>query len=117
MSFSLKLAERVRDRLSGFPDIKIQEKKMFGGLAFLIDGKMCINVSGENLMCRFDPELQHEISAKQGYQPMMMKGRKYKGFCYVEPDGFTAEEYFEYWIGLCLDFNDKASSSKTPKQK
>ena len=113
MSYNLKLAERVRLRLSDLLDLKIEEKKMFGGLAFLIEDKMCINVSGENLMCRFDPDLQQEISARPGYQPMVMKGKEYKGYCYVEPIGFMAEKDFEYWIDLCLDFNEKATRSKT----
>ncbi len=85
---------------------------MFGGLAFMINGKMCINVSGENLMCRFDPNQQDEISGKLGYQTMVMKGREYKGYCYVKPVGFKAQKDFECWIDLCLAFNKQAKSSK-----
>jgi hypothetical protein len=41
-----------------------------------------------------------------------MKGREYKGYCYVEPTGFKSKKGFEFWISLCLDFNEKAKSSK-----
>lgn len=85
---------------------------MFGGLAFMVNGKMCINVSGERLMCRFDPKHADEISSKAGFQPMYMKGKLYDGYCYVDPEGFKKKSDFEYWVQLCLDFNDKAKSSK-----
>lgn len=112
MAFHIELADRVRRHLARFPALNIQEKQMFGGLAFMIDDKMCINVSGENLMCRFDPALTAEVAERQGFLPMVMKGRHYKGYCYVEPGGFADEEDFEYWMKLCLDFNKKAKSSK-----
>ena len=57
MAYDKKLADRIREYLLQFPKLKTEEKKMFRGLAFMINGKMCINVSGENLMCRFDPNL------------------------------------------------------------
>lgn len=112
MAYDAKLADRVREYLFLFPKLKIDEKKMFGGLAFMINEKMCINVSGENLMCRFDPDLTQDLSEKTGFMPMVMKGKELKGYCYVEPKGFKNKKDFEYWINLCLDFNDKAKSSK-----
>lgn len=78
---------------------------MFGGLAFMVNGKMCINVSGQNMMCRFDPELTGKLAEKPGFSPMIMKGREYKGYCYVEPLGFKSKEDFEYWVALCLNYN------------
>ena len=112
MAYDKKLAERVREHLAHSANIKIEEKKMFGGLAFMVDGKMCVNVSGENLMCRFDPSLQDEISKRKGYKTVTMKGKEYKGYCYVNPEGFRKEKDFEYWINLCLAFNKQAKSSK-----
>ena len=46
----------------------------------MVDGKMCINVSGDNLMCRFNPALQKEIAEKTGFEPMIMKGKGLKGY-------------------------------------
>ena len=67
---------------------------MFGGLAFLINDKMCINVSGENLMCGFDPNLLESISKKKGYKKVIMKGKEFKGYCYDEPEGFKSKKDF-----------------------
>ena len=55
MSYDTKLAEGIRKYLANFPSLRVEEKKMFRGLTFMVNDKMCIGVSGENLMCRFDP--------------------------------------------------------------
>lgn len=112
MAFSTDVANRVRHYLDGFPGLHIEEKKMFGGLAFMVNGKMCINVSDDKLMCRFDPESYEEISLKPGYEQMIMRGSEYKGYCYVRSEGFESEQDFRFWLELCLDYNDRAKSSK-----
>lgn len=115
MPYDIKLADRVREYLAQFPKLKIEEKKMFSGLAFMINDKMCVNVSGDRLMCRFDPDLQEEVSKKNGYEPMIMKGKELKGYCYVASGGFTSKKDFEYWLNLCLVYNERAKSSKKKK--
>lgn len=112
MPYDTKLADRIRQYLTMFPGLKTEEKKMFSGLAFMVNGKMCINVSGEKLMCRFDPDAQEEIAEKNGFQPMIMKGKEYKGYCYVDAETCTSDQELEYWINLCLKFNERAKSSK-----
>lgn len=112
MPYDLKLADKVREYLANFPKLKIDEKKMFGGLAFMVNGKMCMCVSGENLMCRFDPGLTASIVEKKSVLPMIMKGKEFKGYCYVMPPGFKSAKEFRFWMDLCLDFNDEAKSSK-----
>ena len=112
MSYDTKLADRIREYLLQFPTLKIEEKKMFSGLAFMVNQKMCINVSGDRLMCRFDPVLHEEVAERTGFQPMIMKGKELKGYCYVDPTGFKRAKDFEYWIALCLDFNKIAKASK-----
>jgi len=116
MAYDINLANRVREYLSELEKLQIEEKKMFGGLAFMVNGKMCINVGDNRLMCRFDPALMDDIAEKNGFLPMIMKGKEYKGYCYVEPVGYTNNKDFEYWINLCLDFNDRAKSSKKQKK-
>ena len=111
MSYNVNLAGQIRKYLHQYPELLIEEKKMFGGLAFMVNGKMCINASGENLMCRFDPEIFKEVSNKKGFLPMNMKGKEYKGYCYVKPEGFITDKDFEYWMKLCLDFNTSAKKS------
>jgi hypothetical protein len=112
MAYDLDLADRIRLYLSEFYQLKVDEKKMFGGLAFVIHGKMCVNASGENLMCRFDPALTEELSKKKGFIPMIMRGKKLEGYCYVAPEGFKTKKDFEYWLNVCLAFNKQAKSSK-----
>lgn len=112
MVYSEKLADRLREALAQVPKIKVEEKKMFRGLAFMVNGKMCVNVSGDDLMCRFDPELQESLSERRGFRTMIMKGREYKGFGYVSEEGFQSKKDFEFWLNLCLSFNSKAKASK-----
>lgn len=112
MAYDVKLADRVREYLRA-SDLNIEEKKMFGGLAFMINGKMCINVSGERLMCRFDPVTTDKIIKRKGFEPMIMKGKKLNGYCYVKPEGFVKQEDFKFWIELCRDYNPKAKASKS----
>jgi hypothetical protein len=112
MAYNTKLANRVREYLVDFPRLKIEERKMFRGLTFMVNGKMCVSVSGDNLMCRFDPILQEELAEKKGFQTMIMRGREYRGYCYVSPDGYKATKDFQFWINLCLDFNERAKASK-----
>lgn len=116
MAYDTQLANKIREYLAAFPKLKIEEKEMFKGLAFMVNGKMCVNVSGDNMMCRFDPSLQEDLAEKTGYLPMIMKGKNLKGYCYVEPIGFKNKKDFEYWINLCLSFNDKAKASKKKKK-
>lgn len=117
VNYDTQLADRIRAYLIEIPHLVIEEKKMFGGLAFMVNGKMCVNVSGENLMCRFNPNLQEEIAEKNGYQPMIMKGNEYKGYCYINADGIKSKKDFEYFVNLCLEFNKIAKASKKLKSK
>ena len=83
----------------------------------MVNNKMCVNVGEDMLMCRFDPAKTNEIAEKNGFLPMVMNGKVYKGYCYVEPIGYENRKDFEYWINLCLDFNDRAKSSKKTNKK
>jgi len=116
MPYNEKLADRIRESLQTMKHV--EEKKMFRGLTFMVNGKMCISVSGERLMCRFDPALQDIVAEKRGFEPMIMKGKTYKGFCYVNEYGFGSKKDFDYWVQLCIDFNARAKASrKTGKAK
>jgi TfoX/Sxy family transcriptional regulator of competence genes len=113
MPYNEKLLNRIREALAHLPDV--EEKKMFRGITFMVNGKMCVSVSGEELMCRFDPALQDEVAEKTGFRTMVMKGRNYNGYGYVSEDGFKKKRDFEYWIDLCLDYNSRAKASKKKK--
>ena len=113
MAYNEKLANRLREALAH--DLKVEEKRMFSGLAFMVDGKMCINVSGDELMCRFDPALQDEVAEKNGFRTMIMKGKQLNGYGYVDPEAIKSKKDFDYWVNLCLAFNPKAKASKKKK--
>lgn len=112
MAYSEKLADRLRVYLAQVPDLQVEEKKMFRGLAFLVNDKMCVNVSGDNLMCRFDPALQSEMENKTGFQTVKMAGRFMKGYGYISEEGFREPDDFKFWVDLALEFNPRAKSSK-----
>jgi hypothetical protein len=112
MAYDTKLADRIREYLVEIPNLEIEEKKMFRGLTFMVNGKMCVIVSGGNLMCRFDPNLQKEVAERHGYQSMIMKGKEIKGYCYINPEGIKEKNDFEYFVNLCLEFNKTAKASK-----
>jgi TfoX/Sxy family transcriptional regulator of competence genes len=116
MAYNLALAERVRSFLASNTKLSIEEKKMFRGITFMVDGKMCVSISNDNLMCRFDPALHDELAKRKGVLPMLMKGREYKGYCYISEDGYKLKKDFEYWLKLCLTFNTAAKAAK-PKRK
>ena len=119
MTYDIKLSNRLREYLAEIPDLEIEEKEMFNVLNFKVNGKTCVCVSGENLMLRFDPKIQGELAEKNGYLTMLMKGKEYKGYCYISPDGIKSKNDFEYFVNLCLEYNKIAKSSKKlkPKQK
>ncbi len=112
MAYDIKLADRVREYLAQFPGLRIEEKEMFSGLVFMVNGKMCVNVSHDNLMCRYDPLLGDAVAEKRGFLPMIMRGKQMKGYCYVEPIGFEKKADFAFWLNLCLDYNQRAKAAK-----
>jgi hypothetical protein len=117
MTYNTNLADRVRAYLADVPNIDVEEKEMFRVLNFMVNGKTCVCISGDNLMLRFDPSRQEELSEKNGYESMLMKGKEYKGYCYIHPEGFKNRKDFEFFLNLCLDYNHLAKSSKNRKAK
>lgn len=106
------LADRVRAYLAEATALPVEEKKMFNSLAFLVDGKMCVNVNGDGLMCRFDPKLMEELAEMEGFTAMVMKGKVYKGYGYVEVEALRSDKQLRFWVDLCLAYNPRAKSSK-----
>ena len=110
MAYNEELADRIRIALSHIP--KVEEKKMFGGLAFMVDDKMCVTAGADRIMCRIDPALHDEVIRKKGCTTVIMGGREYKGYVHVSEDSIKKKKDFDYWIGLALDFNKIAKTSK-----
>jgi len=111
MAYNEKLVARIRELLPELPDV--EEKKMFRGITFMIDGKMCISVSGmDEIICRIDPAIHETIIEKNGAREMIMRGKIMKGYVYVSESALKTKKNLEYWVKLSLDFNKHAKASK-----
>lgn len=110
MPYNEKLVDRVREALADIPGV--EEKKMFRGVTFMVNDKMCVSVSGDELMLRLDPGLTEQLVEEPGTRPMVHGGKHMKGFIYISEERFRTLKDFERWIQLALDFNPKAKSSK-----
>ncbi|MGN5955751.1 TfoX/Sxy family protein [Sphingobacterium lactis] len=117
MAYDIMLSNRVRAYLAEYCSYSIEEKEMFSGLAFLVDGKMCINISDNRLMLRFAPELTEQFSQRPGFEPMIMKGKELQGYAYIEPEGYLRNDDFEFWMQACLYYNPKAKASNKRKKQ
>lgn len=116
MAYNEFLADRIRRRLAE-QKVPYVEKKMMGGLCFMVDDKMCVGIVKEDLMARIGEDLQKENEQKEGCRPMDFTGRPLKGYVFVSPEGVDAQEDLEYWVDLCLQFNPLAKSSKKKGKK
>jgi TfoX/Sxy family transcriptional regulator of competence genes len=102
MPFDKALAERVRALFCGFHSLK--EKKMFGGLAFMVDGHMCCGIVEKDFVVRIGPE-QYEAALSKPYaRPMDFTGRPMRGFVYVSPEGYRSTRNLKAWIQRGLNF-------------
>jgi len=111
MAYDEHLADRVRRYLKQKQVIS-EEKKMMGGLCFMVDDKMCVGMVGNELMARVDPQIYDEILNNKGSREMDFTGRAMRGFLFISPDGIDLDKDLEYWLDLCLEFNPRAKSSK-----
>jgi len=102
MAYDEGVAERLREYFSGRNDIS--EKKMFGGVAFMHSGNMCVGVNDNCLMARVGPERYSEGLQRPHARQMDFTGKPLKGFIYVDPDGFAEDSDLAEWIGLCEAF-------------
>jgi hypothetical protein len=117
MAYNEFIADRIRRT---FKENRTQfiEKKMMGGLCFMVDAKMCCGTHFDKkrgmdlLMARIGEEAYQSAIHKKGCHPMDFTGRPMKGYVFVDPSGIDLDEDLEYWIDLCLSFNPLAKSSK-----
>ena len=110
MPYNEDLANRVRDEISSVRNV--EEKKMMGGLTFMVNRKMCIGVLNDMLMLRIDPEEYEEALKRKGCKKMDFTGQPMKGFVFVTTEGMRSKKDFSYWVGLALSFNKSAKASR-----
>ncbi len=102
--------QRVRASLSGAP--RLQEKRMFGGVTFMVRGKMCVSVGKGRIMCRIDPALHDAALKRKGARTVVMKGHEYRGWVYVAAAAVQTKRDLDYWVRLSLDYNKQAKASR-----
>jgi len=102
VTFNENLAQKIRESIKGKRNIT--EKKMFGGLAFLLKGKMFCGIVKDDLMVRTGPDNYENALNKPHARPMDFTGKPMKGFVYVGPAGYKTAKALSGWISLGLDY-------------
>jgi TfoX/Sxy family transcriptional regulator of competence genes len=101
MAYDLKLADRIRSQLDGLPFV---EKKMFGGVGFLLNGNMACGVNKDNLIVRVDPERHSALLKKPHAKPFDLTGRPMKGWLVIEADGCKTQKQLSAWVKEGVEF-------------
>ncbi len=103
MAYDGDLANRIRELILTEPGVT--EKKMFGGLAFLINGNMAVSASGRGgLLLHIDPDQTEALLARPHAEPFEMRGREMRGWLRVEPEGLKTKRQLERWVARGVDY-------------
>jgi hypothetical protein len=102
MSFDEGLAQRVREALGS--QTRVTERRMFGGLAFLLDGKMFVGISGSKLMARVGAERYRDALTLPHVREMDFTGKPMKGYVYIEPPGLAEDRDLSAWVSWCAGY-------------
>ena len=113
MAYDEVLAERIRDVLGHRADK--EEKKMFGGLCFMLSNHMCCGIIGNTLMARVGPENYGDLLGKNHAKEMDFTGKSMKGMVYVDPPGIEDDSDLAEWLKVCTNFVDSLPPKKLKK--
>lgn len=102
MSYDERLAARVRSVLG--KRARAAERKMFGGLAFMVSGHMACGIVGQDLMVRVGPARYEKALARRHARPMDFTGKPLRGMVYVRPSGLRSRAALSGWVQLALEF-------------
>ncbi|HUX69748.1 MAG TPA: TfoX/Sxy family protein [Cellulomonadaceae bacterium] len=103
MAYDEELADRLRECVQG--EVGVSEKRMFGGVAFLVNGIMAVSASGQGgLLVRVDPSRTSSLAGEPHAQRAVMRGREMDGWLRIGPDGVRIARDLERWVGIGLDY-------------
>ena len=103
MAYDEDLADRIRGLLA--TDHDVVEKKMFGGLAFLIGGNMSVSASGQGgMLLRCDPSETEALAREEHAGPFVMRGKAMDGWLRVEPEGLETDDELKRWVGVGVGY-------------
>ena len=115
MAYNEELAERIRSSLAR--NDGYEEKKMFGGIAFMLNGNMVCGVTRDDLMARLGQEATESALARPGARPMDFAGRPMKAMVFVGPEGYASDADLNWWVSsalsFCAELPPKASKAKS----
>jgi hypothetical protein len=109
MAYSEHQADRIRQRLSN--SNLTDEKKMMGGLIFMVNQKMCVGLDidkktgYDRLMVRVGKAAHDQLIFKHGSREMNFTGKVMRGFLFIDPEGFDADADLDFWVAKALEFN------------
>ncbi|MGD0610588.1 MAG: TfoX/Sxy family protein [Anaerolineales bacterium] len=103
MPYNLELARRIRIQIGSLAGL--EEKKVFGGVGFLLNGNMACGVNQENLVVRLDPKRSEDALAKPHVKPFSMGSRSMAGWIVVSPQGCKNDEDLKTWIREGIDYS------------
>ena len=114
MAYNEDLASRIKASLAGMKNV--QEKKMFGGIAFMVDDTMCIGVNNDDIILRCEKEETDTLLKKKGAKVFDLSGgRPMKGWLLVGPEGTSHKKDFEWWFNQAMEGCKKAQASGKKK--
>lgn len=106
MAYNLALTEQVRELLADIPNV--EERKMFGSVGFIVNGKLCLGVGDHTdhiMMVRVGLEKYSEALQKKGAAPAIMRGRERKGYVFLLAEAVEKASDLKEWVALALDYN------------
>jgi len=106
MAYNLVLTERVRELLAGIPNV--EERKMFGSIGFIVNGKLCLGVGDHAdhiMMVRVGLAKYDEALQKKGAAPAIMRGRERRGYVFLLAEAVEKDSDLKEWVALALDYN------------
>jgi TfoX/Sxy family transcriptional regulator of competence genes len=120
MAYSEELLKRIRGILAERSDVV--EKRMFGGVAFMVHGRMACGPQGDALIVRIGEEAASQNIGRPHVKPMDFTGRVMKAFATIESEGIKTDEQLRKWVLLAADFavtdqGNTAAKSKKPRKK
>lgn len=104
MAFNQQLIDRIRVALINTKNV--EERKMFGGYFFLVNGKMCVSVRGDDMMVKIDHKDYEAALAEPGTHPMIKRNGPVIGSVFIENMELTNEAVFQKWINKALEHNN-----------
>lgn len=117
MSYDEGLAERIRTAMARLAPTPVTEKKMFGGIAFMVDDKMCVGVVKEDLMVRVGPSRHEPALQERGARVMDFNHRPAVGFLFVSPEGHESDKDLAKWLRWSLEYVDTVPAKPSGRRK